>query len=66
MEPSLLCVANEEGEATLHDLETKTDVGKFQAHDSRIRCLACYGADWIVTASSAGQIKLWRRKVSGS
>ena len=55
----LIAVGLENGQIKLYDLEKSVATVEAVAHDIRVKCMAFKG-DLLVTASSSGEIKLWR------
>nr|XP_034184392.1 p21-activated protein kinase-interacting protein 1-like [Osmia lignaria] len=55
----LIAVGLENGQIKFYDLEKSVQTLKALAHDSRVKCMA-FMDDLLVTASSSGEIKLWR------
>ncbi|KAK2581980.1 hypothetical protein KPH14_002419 [Odynerus spinipes] len=55
----LIAVGLENGQIKFYDLEKSAHTLNTLAHDIRVKCMA-YKDDLLVTASSSGEIKLWR------
>ncbi|XP_076238297.1 p21-activated protein kinase-interacting protein 1-like [Calliopsis andreniformis] len=55
----LIAVGLENGQIKFYDLETSVPTVEAIAHDIRVKCMA-FKDDLLVTASSSGEIKLWR------
>lgn len=55
----LIAVGLENGQIKFYDLEKSVPTVEAVAHDIRVKCMA-FMDDLLVTASSSGEIKLWR------
>lgn len=55
----LIAVGLENGQIKFYDLEKSVQTLEAIAHDTRVKCMA-FKDDLLVTASSSGEIKLWR------
>lgn len=55
----LIAVGLENGQICFYDLEKSEQTVEAIAHDIRVKCMSFMG-DLLVTASSSGEIKLWR------
>ena len=56
---SLIALGYENGNLSIYDLEKKLSILEVKAHDARLKCMQHFD-DLLVTASSSGEIKLWR------
>lgn len=59
LKDDLIAVGLENGQIKFYDLEKSIETVDTIAHDIRVKCMAFKG-DLLVTASSSGEIKLWR------
>lgn len=59
LKDDLIAVGLENGQIKLYDLEKSVQTIEKLAHDIRVKCIA-YKDDLLVTASSSGEIKLWK------
>lgn len=61
---TLIAIGHENGEITFYNLElVDPHVINIKAHDMRVKCIA-HMSDLLVSASSSGEIKLWRYNIS--
>lgn len=56
---NLIAVGLENGQIKFYDLDKSVQTMEAVAHDIRVKCMA-FRKDLLVTASSSGEIKLWR------
>ncbi|XP_066584396.1 p21-activated protein kinase-interacting protein 1-like [Prorops nasuta] len=59
LKDDLLAVGLDNGQVKFYDLEKSAETVDIIAHDIRVKCIA-HKNDLLVTASSSGEIKLWR------
>ncbi|XP_078037224.1 p21-activated protein kinase-interacting protein 1-like [Augochlora pura] len=59
LKDDLIAVGLENGQVRFYDLEKSKQTVEVVAHDIRVKCISFVG-DLLVTASSSGEIKLWR------
>lgn len=59
LKDDLIAVGLENGRIKLYDLEKSMQTVETIAHDIRVKCMA-FKNDLLVTASSSGEIKLWK------
>ena len=61
-----LVIGDEEGEISFYSVAEKKQLFTLKAHDSRVKCLSyvTMGSEkFLISASSSGEIKLWKYKV---
>ncbi|XP_076761313.1 p21-activated protein kinase-interacting protein 1-like [Xylocopa sonorina] len=59
LKDDLIAVGLENGQIKFYDLEKSVQTIDVIAHDIRVKCMA-FKDDLLITASSSGEIKLWR------
>lgn len=59
LKDTLIAIGFENGEITFYDLRTSVNTMNTKAHNMRVKCIA-HMNDFFVSASSSGEIKLWR------
>ncbi|CAK9802978.1 p21-activated protein kinase-interacting protein 1-like [Anthophora quadrimaculata] len=59
LKDDLIAVGLENGRIKFYDLDKSAETAETIAHDIRIKCMA-FKDDLLVTASSSGEIKLWK------
>lgn len=59
LKDDLIAVGLENGQIKIYDLEKSAQTVEKLAHDIRVKCIA-YKDNLLVTASSSGEIKLWK------
>lgn len=59
LKDSLIAIGFENGEITFCDLRTSMHTMNTKAHNMRVKCIA-HMNDFLVSASSSGEIKLWK------
>ncbi|XP_076657491.1 p21-activated protein kinase-interacting protein 1-like [Halictus rubicundus] len=59
LKDNLIAVGLENGQIRFYDLEKSEQTVEAVAHDIRVKCMS-FVDDLLVTASSSGEIKLWR------
>nr|XP_033332708.1 p21-activated protein kinase-interacting protein 1-like [Megalopta genalis] len=59
LKDDLIAVGLENGQIKFYDLKKSKQTVEVVAHDIRVKCISFVG-DLLVTASSSGEIKLWR------
>lgn len=55
----VIIIGHDNGQVAFYDLDTSAEILLKDAHETRVKSAACIN-DFIATASSSGEVKLWR------
>lgn len=55
----IVVIGHEDGHVRLYNINDKNELFVIKGHEARVKCVECKN-DQIVTASSTGEIKLWK------
>jgi protein MAK11 len=66
LDDNTFALAGEMPQVEIYSLITKTLLYKFDAHETRVRCLAFIGDTCLVTASNDCKVKVWKLTKTGT